>query len=54
MNTLDRALQFKNKHTLFQMIQQYGHNNEIKLSASKNYKLPTLSLSRLAEYSTGN
>ena len=36
INTLDYALQFKNKQLLMKTIQRYERNNDIKISVSKN------------------
>ena len=36
MNTLYCTLQFEDKHIIVGKIQQYNHNNDIKISASKN------------------
>ena len=44
MNTLYHTLPFDNKHLLVQTIQRYDHNNEIKISSSKNDRSSALSL----------
>ena len=54
MNTWYCTLKFKDKQLLMRTMQQYYHNNNIKSSTSKNYKLTALSLAHLTKYGTGN
>ena len=54
MITTDGSFKFEDCCLLIQTVQQFDHNNKVKILSSNNDKFTALTLSCLTEYSTKN